>query len=390
MIDILLVDDDDDVRTSIASALSSAGHNVTEASDGAIALSLLHDRSFDLAVCDIQMPKLDGLTLFRRMRHDSPRTAVVIMTAFATIPDVVGSIRDGAVEFVTKPFDADDFAARVVGPIADRHALRKRFEAVRSEVVARDAGSTLVGNSRIMRELVDRASVIASSDASVLVTGDGGTGKKLLARTIHARSPRSNGPFVVVSCASLADLMLESELRDLSEMSDRVHRDAWFRSAEGGTLVLDGIDTLPIGAQSGLLRVLEEPTTRARRDHTWQPIGVRVISTARTGLAAPMASRQFLDALYFRLSTVRLRTPTLAQRDGDLHLLTAHILRSLTPPGATVRRPGLTARAWRALAGHEFRGNVRELGSVLERALALANGDEIDLEDLPDDVDTRS
>ncbi len=388
MLDILLVDDDDDTRTSIAGALSSAGHHVTEASDGAMALSLLDDRTFDLAVCDVQMPKVDGLTLFRRMRHESPRTAVVIMTAFATIPDVIGSIRDGAIDFVTKPFDPDEFTTRVVGPIADRQSLRKRFEQARSEIVGRDAGSALVGSSRIMKQLVDRASVIATSDAAVLITGAAGTGKKLLARTIHARSPRSGGPFVVVPCASLPDLMLESELRDLSNMADRVHRDAWFRSASGGTLVLDGLDLLPIGAQSGLLRVVEEATTRARRDHSWQPLGVRVISIARAALSESVAARQFLDALYFRLNTVQLRVPSLAERDGDLHLLAAHILRNLAPAGATVRRPGLSPRAWRALANHEFSGNVRELASVLERALALANGDEIDLEDLPDDVRT--
>ena len=390
MLDILLVDDDADTRSSIAGALASAGHHVTEASDGEMALALLDHRSFDLAVCDVQMPKMDGLTLCRRMRHESPRTAVVIMTAFATIPDVVGTLRDGAVDFVTKPFDPEEFTTRIVGPIADRHSLRKTFEQAQKEMIGRDAGSELVGESRIMRQLIDRTTVIAASDASVLITGESGTGKKLLARTLHARSPRSGGPFVVVPCESLPDLMLESELLDLVNMGESVHRDAWFRSAAGGTLVLDGIDRLPMAAQSGLLRVIEEPSTRARRDPTWQPLGVRVVSIARASLAESMAKRRFLDGLYFRLNAVQLRMPSLAERDGDLHLLAAHILRRLTPSAATMRRPGLSPMAWRALASHEFRANVRDLASMLESALALAHGDEIDLEHLPDDVRARS
>ena len=202
MLDVLVVDDDDIVRASVAGAIANAGHRVAEASDGAEALSLLASRAFDLAVCDVQMPGMDGLALFRRLRHDSPGTAVVMMTTFGKIPDAVDTLRGGAIDYVTKPFDPDAFAHDVVGPIAQRRALMKKFEDARTRHVAREAGSPLVGSSLPMRQIADTIAMVAQCDASVFIEGAVGTGKKLIARTVHARSPRREGPFLAAGPAA--------------------------------------------------------------------------------------------------------------------------------------------------------------------------------------------
>src|ERR1019366_2574900 len=243
MLDVLLVDDDENVRESVALALVNAGHQVTEAADGAEAADLLSSHAFDLAICDVQMPRLDGLALFRRIPREAPGTAVVIMTSYGRVPDVVDSMRDGAVDYVTKPFDPDEFAHNVVGPIAEHRSLKRKFEAARAQFVSRATGVTLVAVSPAMRSVADRITLLAQSDASVVVTGDRGTGKELVARTLHAQGSRREGPFVLVERALLPEVL---------EASDA----AWLQEAAGGTLVLSGIESLPLRIQASLVRII--------------------------------------------------------------------------------------------------------------------------------------
>lgn len=366
MLEVLVADDDPDVRESVAAALVNAGHRVTEASDGAEAAELLSTHVFDLAICDVQMPKLDGLALFRRIRRDSPRTAVVIMTSFAKIADVVDSMRGGAVNYVTKPFDPDDFAHTIVAPIAERRSLRKSFEDARARLTARSTGVTLVADSPSMRHLVLRLGVLAFTDASVLITGERGTGKELVARTIHAQGPRRDGPFVIVDCANLPDVALA------------------LREAPGGTLVLDGAETLSSVSQAYLARALDEPSAVARRSAGWKPLGVRLITLAKEGLTGRLEAGELLESLHYRLNGVELHVPTLGERGEDLCPLVTQLLRELVPPGRTP--PSITLGAWRALTSHDFPGNVRELRWALEHALAMADGGPLDDAHLPASV----
>jgi DNA-binding NtrC family response regulator len=308
----------------------------------------------------------------------------VIMTSFGKIPDVVGCLRDGAVDYVTKPFDPEEFTRSVVGPIAERRALMKKFEEARARFVAKEVGAGLVGTSLVTRKLAERIALAAKSDASVLITGDRGTGKKFIARTLHTSGARREGPLIVVPCALLPDWMLESELRELSGLRSRSYRDDWIRAAEGGTLVLDGVDKLPLRAQRNLLRILDEPTVQARRDQEWQPRGVRYISVARTRPPDLLAGETFLEPLLVRLNAVHIRVPSLAERDGDLYELVCHFLREFTPPRCGT--PSLTPDAWKALAAHGFPGNVRELAWALEHAVAAADGDVVHRRHLPDEV----
>jgi len=380
MLDVLVADDDKNVLESVSRALIEAGHRVTEAADGGQAAELLTLHAFDLAICDVQMPKLGGLTLLRRIRRDAPGTAVVIMTAYAKIPDVVDSLRDGAIDYVTKPFDPDEFTARVVGPIAERRALKKKFEKAQTKYVARGAGATLVAISPVMRRLVGQIGVLAASDAPVVITGDRGTGKELVARTIHAQGPRRDGPFVLLDGLLLADELATPPEGAVPEIA----REAWLLGALGGTLVLDGIDGLPVAAQARLAAIVSAPQARARRAEGGRALGTRLITLSREGVADRVNGGTLLDSLYYRLSGVHLHVPSLSERASDLCALAMQLLEELTSPDKTI--PGLSPEAWQALSGHTYPGNVRELRWILEHALAMAEGGPIEPRHLPEEI----
>jgi DNA-binding NtrC family response regulator len=379
MLDVLLVDDDDNVRESVAVALLGAGHKVTEACDGAEALDLLACHAFDLAICDVQMPRLDGLTLFRRLRRDAPGTAVIIMTSHGKIPDVVDTLRDGASDYVTKPFDPDEFTQRVVAPIAEHRALRMRFEAARAQLVARDTGACLVAVSPAMRALEGRMALLSQSDASLVITGDRGTGKELVARTLHAQGPRRGGPLVLVDGALLPELLRASELAESGVRDPPA--ETWLREAEGGTLVLRGLEGLPIREQAALVRLISNPHAIARRAGDGSPLGTRVITLGREPLAARSERGDLLESLYYRLNGTTLHVPRLVDRAEDLCPLVTRLLEELQPPTLTL--PGLTPEAWKALSGYTYPGNVRELRWILEHALAMSDGGPIDVSHLP-------
>ena len=377
MLEVLLADDDENVRDSVASALVSAGHRVTEACDGMQAVQALASHVFDLAICDVQMPKLGGMALLRRIRRDAPGTAVVIMTAFGEIPDVVGSMRDGAVDFVTKPFDPDEFTRRVVEPIAEHRGLRKAFDRARAARVARATGSTLVAESPAMRSVVERIQVLANTDAAAIISGDRGTGKELVARAIHAQGPRRGAPFVIADGTLLKDTLADRH-------GAPEEPDALFREAMGGTLVLDGIDRLSLRAQIGLLRMIDAPGVGARRSPWWHPLGVRLLTLTRESTVGRGRSAELLDSLFYRLNGVTLHVPNLVERGVDLCPLVEELIDELEPAGMT--RPSVTQGAWRVLSSYPFPGNVRELRWALEHALAMAEGGPIDAEHLPPEV----
>lgn len=382
MLDVLLVEDDADVRASVASALVEAGHGVTEASDGAQAVGLLASHSFDLAICDVQMPGIDGLTLFRRIRREAPGTAVIIMTSYGEIPDVIASLRDGAADYVTKPFDPDDFALRVVAHIAAHRALRRNFEAARAEFVDRATRATLVARSPSMRSVADRVALLAHSHASVVVTGDRGTGKELVARTLHAQGPRRDGPIVLVDGARLPEVLIASEQEEVRDPERPA--DAWIRDGVGGTVVLHGIDGLSQRMQARLVCVISSSAVMARQDARGRPCGVRLVTVSREPLGDRVARGELLESLYYRLNGTTVHVPRLAERGQDLCPLVAQLLRELQPAGRTV--PALSVAAWKMLSTYGYPGNVRELRWALEHALAMADGGPIDLEHLPVEV----
>ncbi|HEY6464243.1 MAG TPA: response regulator, partial [Polyangiaceae bacterium] len=303
MLEVLVADDDENVRTAVAGAISSAGHRVTQASDGAEAIEAMTTRVYDLAICDIHMPRVGGMALLRRIRRDAPHTAVVMMTAFGEVPDVVGSIRDGAIDFVTKPFDPDEFTRTVVAPIAEHRGLRKAFDRARAAQVGRATGAPIVAESPAMHAVVDRIQVLANADTPVLVSGERGTGKELVARAIHEQGPRRCGAWVVAEGTLLEDALGQ----DGAARHPRESPEHLFEAAEGGTLVLDGIDRLSPHAQVRLLRLIDEPYAVARRTSAREPRGVRLLTLTRAAPDGHPGGGGLLDALYYRLNGVHLR-----------------------------------------------------------------------------------
>jgi DNA-binding NtrC family response regulator len=378
MLDVLLVEDDEDVRECIASWLEDAGHRVTQASDGGQAASLLESRAFDVAICDVHLPIVDGLKLARQARNVAPGTSVVMMSSHASVADVARSFQDGALDFMVKPFDPDRLFEKVITPLAARRALTKQLAAAHEAWKDGAAGARVVSASPQMKAVVGRLKVVAQSDSPVLLCGEKGTGKKTLARLVHEESPRRLGPFVTVPCASLAERVVESELRALSGAEDR---DAWFRQAEGGTLVLSGIDRIPAGVQATLARALEDPGSSPRREVDRQPRGVRVVATAETDLVSRVASGEFLEALFYRLSAAATEVAPLRERKGDLLPLIAGILSSLAS-GRSVPA-AIEPEAYAVLAEYRFPGNVSELAWALKYAFLMADASPIEVSHLP-------
>ncbi len=385
-LDILLVEDEPAVRMSVAYPLCDAGHRVFEAADGAEAVSLISQHVFDVAICDIRLPKVDGLTLLRRLRREAPGTAVILMTAYANVDDAVAALREGAYDYVTKPFDTEKFTLGIIARIAAERALVKQREQARAEL-AQTGAAPLIGRSLPMVRLLDRIRVLEQSDAPVLITGESGTGKELVARTLHEGSARRGKPFVAVNCAAVPETLLEAELfgHERGAFTGAVRkREGRFRAADGGTLLLDEVGEIPLHAQTKLLRVLEGGAIEPLGTHVPVRVDVRLISATHQNLKERIAEGRFREDLFYRLNVLDVVLPPLRERKSDLPLLLEHFLGKYTPAGETP--PRISSRAWARLLEYPFPGNVREFAHAVERAVVLARGGEIDIMHLPVDL----
>jgi two-component system response regulator AtoC len=385
-LEILLVDDEPSIRLTVADVLRDAGHSVTTASDGEEALNLIEDRPFDLVISDIRLPKADGMTIFRRLRADRPTTGVILMTAYATVSDAVAAMKEGALDYLTKPFDVDEIRLRVER-YSERRALEAELSRARTELAQKNPGSIIIGRSSVMTRLLDLVETISVSDAPVLITGESGTGKELVARTIHNLSPRRDGNFVAVNCAAFPETLLEAELfgHERGAFTGAVKaRDGRFKAASAGTLFLDEIAEIPPMAQAKLLRVLQEGVIEPLGTNRPVEVDVRVVSATHRNLKERIKNGLFREDLYYRLNVLDVHIPALRERRGDLPVLVEHFLKRLTPPGRDA--PSIAPRAWAALTEYAFPGNVRELEHAIQRAVVLCRSAEIDVHHLPDDI----
>ena len=385
-LEILLVDDEPSIRLTVSDALRDDGHLVTVASDGGEALDHLDEKTFDLVISDIRLPRADGLTIFRKVRRDAPTTGVILMTAYAAVTDAVNAMKEGALDYLTKPFDVDEIRLRVAR-FAERRALESELHAARVELANRDPATIIIGRSQVMTRLLDLIETISVSDAPVLITGESGTGKELVARTVHNLSPRRDMPFVAVNCAAFPETLLEAELfgHERGAFTGAVkNRDGRFKAASGGTLFLDEIAEIPPMAQAKLLRVLQEGVIEPLGTNRPVDVDVRVVSATHRNLKQRIKDGIFREDLYYRLNVLDVAIPPLRNRMGDMAILTEHFLRRLTAPNR--EPPSIAPRAWAALSEYPWPGNVRELEHAIRRAVVLSRGREIDLEHLPEDV----
>jgi DNA-binding NtrC family response regulator len=386
-LDVLVVDDEPDILSGIADALGEEGHQVTKAADGASALKLISERVFDVVFCDVRLPKIDGLTLLRHLHKDSPSTVVVLMTAFGRVADAIAALREGAYDYVTKPFAAKDFPVGVINRIVEELTIEQVRQEARNHLDSRGGNLQIVGRSPAMVRLFAQLDTVAQSDAPVLLSGESGTGKELIAQALHDRSRRRKKPYVTVNCAALPEALLEAELfgHERGAFTGAVKdRDGRFKMADGGTLLLDEIAEVSLSAQSKLLRVLQEGTIERLGSNVPIKVDVRIISATHQDLKTRVADGRFREDLYYRLNVLDLKVPPLRDRRGDLPLLLEYFLRRFVPEGQEI--PKVSQRAWQMISRYYFPGNIREFAHAVERAVVLSRGRRIDLEHLPPDV----
>ncbi len=384
---LLLAEDDRIVRITVRDALEEQGYAVTDCADGTAALRSLEAEPFDLVLTDVRLPMVDGITLFRHVRRTQPGAAVVVMTAYADTADAVSVMREGARDYLLKPFEMDELLLRL-GRVRDEVEFRRRME--RGSAGGGPAG--ILGASPQIRQLAERVESAAESEVAVLIAGETGTGKDLCARTIHERSRRAGKPFVVVNCAAIPDSLLESELfgheKGAFTGADR-RRIGRFETADGGTLFLNEVGELALASQAKLLRAIETSTFEPVGSSRSVRVDVRLIAATNRDLTVEIARASFRKDLYYRLNVIDIHTPPLRARRGDIPLLVSHFLAEIA---ARQKRPPpvLEAPVVAALASHDFPGNVRELVHALERAVALSRGGAVKLEHLPPDIAAAS
>lgn len=362
---VLVVDDEPQMLVAMDTALRRAGFAVTTAATGVEALERVDEEDFSVVFTDLRMPQLDGLELLSEMKHRRADVPIILMTAYGTIPNAVQAMKDGAADYLVKPFDAsaiDAVIKRVVG--AEQPAGSDEFMTA----------------SATVRQLLAVARRAAQSSATVLVEGESGTGKEVLARYIHRYSPRRKRAFVAVNCAAIPDSLLESELFGHERgafTGATVRREGKFELASGGTLLLDEIGEMPLPLQAKLLRVLQEKTVDRVGGREPVPVDLRVVATTNVDLADAVRKGDFRRDLYYRLKVVRLSLPPLRERPEDIELLAETFVKTL---GGTER--SLSAAASRRLTAHTWPGNVRELKNVIECATALSSSQELQEDDL--------
>jgi DNA-binding NtrC family response regulator len=377
MAKILVVDDEVRMGVLVAGTLEDEGHQVTRTDRGDRALSLFGKQHFDLVITDLKMSPVGGLAVLQECKKHSPETIVILMTAHATVETAVQAMKAGAADYLIKPFSLDELVLLVRRQL-DSQRLAARVEALSGDL-ARFIPDTIVGESAPLQEVLSMVGKVARTDAGVLITGESGTGKELVARAVHAVSPRHEGPFVPINCAALPDTLLESELfgHEKGAFTGAVQRKRGrFELADGGTIFLDEVGEIAPGIQAKLLRSLEERSFLRVGGTTPITVNVRVVAATNRDLLADMKEGRFREDLFFRLNVFPIDVPPLRERGEDILLLADHFLKGL---GTGLR---LTAAARRALLDYRWPGNVRELRNVLERAVILADSNQIDVNHL--------
>ena len=371
---VLIVDDDAGLRQSLALLLQEASYDVVTEGDPEQALHRATSGTFDLVLCVVRMPKMDGVTFLRRYRADGGQALMIMMSAYGSEDSALAAMREGAYDYLHKPFRPDE-VTMTLRKAEEREKLRREVEVLRTSLGAGAASDLVVCESRAMRDLLDLATRVARHSTTVLITGESGTGKEVLARAIHRMSPRSEQGFTAINCAAIPEHLLESELFGhvrgafTGATADRA---GLFELAHEGTLLLDEIGDLPLDLQAKLLRVLEESEIRRVGGRESKKVDVRVLAATAKPLEAAVERGEFRADLYYRLNVVHLHLPPLRERPDDVPALLTHFARqAATRLGHPV---SITPSALDALTHHSWPGNVRELRNAVERAAVLGTG----------------
>lgn len=358
--------------------LKRAGYAVTSAMDGEEAIELLNKEIFDLVITDLRMPKIDGMEVLKAVKSASPETVVLIITAFASADSAVEAMKQGAYDYLTKPFQVDEVQL-IIRNALEKRRLTTENMLLKREMASQSSFAQLVGQSEAMQKVFDVVRKVADSKSNVLICGESGTGKELVARAIHYNSARSVMPFVAVNCSAVPETLLESELFGHMKGSFTgaiANKAGLFEVADGGTIFLDEIgDTTPT-IQVKLLRVIQEREFRRVGGSQDVKVDVRVVAATNKDLEKAVADGSFREDLYYRLDVLPIRLPPLRMRAGDIPLLVTHFLERFSKESGKPK-PVISPEAMHVLLGHEWRGNVRELENLIERVVAFATEESV-------------
>ncbi len=381
---LLIVDDEEPQRLMLASLLGRAGYEVDAARDGSEALELLHASRYDLMLTDQRMPKIDGLELLERTRREHPDLPVVLMTAYGSVSTAVEAMKRGAADYLTKPFERDELLI-VVQKVLRQQQLETEVADLHGTLRDRYSLNNIVGNSAPMQQVFSLIERVAPTDVPVLVTGETGTGKELVARAIHQNSRRAEGPFVALNCAAIPETLLESELfgheKGAFTGAERDHAGK-FEQADGGTLFLDEIAAMRTDLQAKILRAIQEKEIQRLGSTKTVPVDVSIVAATCDDLERAIREKTFREDLYYRLNVVPIQLPPLRERTEDIPLLVDRFL-----AGATEKfgrgQVHMAPEVLDLLSGYPWPGNVRELENCIERMVVLAQAERLTMADVP-------
>jgi two-component system response regulator HydG len=381
---VLVVDDKDNIVKLLARILSPE-FDVTTAEDGTRALALVTAQEFDVIVSDIRMPGADGMIVLREVKRQYPETEVILMTAYGTVQDAVSAMKDGAYDYLQKPFEPDE-AVLLIKRAVERRQLRAQARDLQAALSSAHRFENIIAESPAMRKVLDLVRRAAASDATVLITGESGTGKEVIAHAIHHASARNAKRFVPLNCGAMPESLFEAELFGYAKgafTGATADHAGLFEGANQGTLLLDEIGELPLAMQVKLNRALQERMIRRVGDSTERSIDVRVIAATNVELRTAVSSGKFREDLYYRLNVFPIRIPPLRERRDDIALLAALFVERHRREG---QADGFTPEALGALLAYEWPGNVRQLENVVQRALAVTDGSKIGVGSLTDEL----
>ena len=382
---ILVVDDEDIIRESLSFVLKKEGYAVEEAENGKAAYNKLLEQPFDLVITDIEMPQMKGTQLIEEIEKLNIQTSIIVITAFGSLDTAITALRNGAADYILKPVEFDELLIKVKRLFEVKNLLLEN-RILKKEIQRNYDFEDIIGRSPSIRKVYEMIQTVAESDSSVLITGKSGTGKELVARSLHFKSKREGKPFVAVNCGAIAENLIESELFGHKKgaftgaISDK---EGLIKAADGGTLFLDEISELPLPLQVKFLRAIQEREVTPVGTTVALPVNVRIIASTNRDLKEEIKAGTFREDLYYRLNVIEIPLPSLKEREEDIPLLADHFLNKYRAE-MNKNIKGIDNEVIRALISYEWKGEVRELENVMERAVIFCKNDFITLKDLPE------
>jgi two-component system response regulator AtoC len=386
---LLIIDDEPALRHLLRTILEEEGYQVDEAENGQRGLERVSTKTFDLILCDIRMPELDGMGFIKKALANNPALTIIMMSAYGSLETALQCMQHGAYDYISKPFRPDEVVLTIKKAL-ERLKLQNENKQLRHQLHRSRPTPKTIGNSQVMREILEKVDTLAQVKSPVLICGETGTGKELIARALHENSQRSNKPFIAINCSAISAHLIESELFGHRKGSftgaDKSHT-GLFAAAHGGTLFLDEIGELPLDVQPKLLRVLQEGEVRPVGETKPNKIDVRIVTATACTLKDEVQSGSFREDLYYRLAVVELNLPALRSRPDDIPALANHFVQ-LIAQREQRSIPQLTHEALNTLQSYRWPGNIRELENMMEKIMIFHHGEQIELEHLPPELTT--